>query len=308
MQDAQIFTGIYAPELIGMLVIGLLATGFVAGLLAGLLGVGGGIVIVPVLYLLFTYLDIPASIIMHVAVATSLATIIPISISSARSHHAKGAVNIGVLKSWGPFILIGAAAGGAASGSIDSRYLQLLFGIIALYVSVSMILARGDKPAASKDSTGTSAALGTSDALDTGDLGEISAGGRGLRGRSIATAIGGASALMGIGGGAIAVPILSALTLPVHRAVGTAAAFGFLIAVPGTIGFVWAGIGVDMRPPFSFGFVSLPAAIIIFSTSMFTVKLGSRIAHALPAARLRRAFGGFLLLSALNILSGVIAF
>lgn len=294
MQEAQIFTDIYAAEFIGLLVAGLLVTGFIAGLLAGLLGVGGGIVIVPVLYLLFTYLEIPGSIIMHVAVATSLATIIPISISSARSHHAKGAVDLRVLKSWGPFILIGAAAGGAASGSIDSRYLQLLFGLIALYVSVSMIIARTPKTDSQSHN-------------DTADN-YMAASGRGVRGRGIATAIGGASALMGIGGGAIAVPILSALSLPVHRAVGTAAAFGFLIAVPGTIGFVWAGIGVDMRPPLSFGFVSLPAAIIIFSTSMMTVRLGSRIAHALPAARLRRAFGCFLLLSALNILSGVVAF
>lgn len=295
MLEAQIFTDVYAPEFIAMLVAGLLVTGFIAGLLAGLLGVGGGIVIVPVLYLLFTYLDISPSIVMHVAVATSLATIIPISISSARSHHAKGAVDLAVLKSWGPFILIGAAIGGGASGSIDSRYLQLLFGLIALYVSVSMIIARAPK-----------ADRKNQESADTSH--KIAAGGQGVRGRSIATAIGGASALMGIGGGAIAVPILSALRLPVHRAVGTAAAFGFLIAVPGTIGFVWAGIGVDMRPPLSFGFVSLPAAIIIFSTSMMTVRLGSRIAHALPAARLRRAFGCFLLLSALNILSGVVAF
>ncbi|MDA7599830.1 sulfite exporter TauE/SafE family protein [Alphaproteobacteria bacterium] len=293
MADLTIFTGIYSPDIVAMLVGGLLLTGAIAGLLAGLLGVGGGIVIVPVLYLLFTFLDMPSSIVMHLAVATSLVTIIPISISSARSHHAKGAVDLDVLKSWGPFILIGAAIGGAASGSIDSRYLQLLFGVIALYVSVSMIISREKtKP--------------KSAGMD-GNTDQISPAGRGLRGLGIAGAIGGASALMGIGGGAIAVPILSALALPVHRAVGTAAAFGFLIALPGSIGFIWSGIGVDMRPPLSLGFVSLPAAIIIFSTSMFTIRLGSRIAHALPAARLRRAFGGFLLLSALNILSGVVA-
>lgn len=290
MMSADIFTGAYGPEIITLMIAGLLVTGVVAGLLAGLLGVGGGIVIVPVLYILFSYIGIPSSIVMHMVVATSLATIIPISLSSARSHHDKGAVDTTVFKSWGPFILLGAAGGGGASGYIDSAYLQLLFGMIALYVSVTMIRS---KPVIATISANTSATL--------------SPGGRGVRGGVIATAIGGASALMGIGGGAIAVPVLSALTLPVHRAVGTAAAFGFVIAVPGTIGFIWSGLGVDMRPPLSLGFVSLPAAIIIFSTSMFTVRLGSRIAHALDAGRLKRVFGWFLLLSALNILSGVVA-
>lgn len=288
MPELDLFTGIYSSNIIMLMVVGLLITGVVAGLLAGLLGVGGGIVIVPVLYLLFTYIGIPASIVMHVTVATSLATIIPISLSSARSHHAKGAVDLAVFKSWGPMILIGAAIGGGMSGYLDSAFLQLLFGLIALYVSVSMIRA---KKTQAKSDSGT----------ETG----LSPVGRGVIGRAIATAIGGASALMGIGGGAIAVPVLSALSLPVHRAVGTAAAFGFLIAVPGTLGFVWSGLGVEMRPPLSLGFVSLPAAIIIFSTSMFTVRLGSRIAHALDAARLRRVFGCFLLLSALNILAGI---
>ena len=288
MPELEILTGIYSTNLVMLMVAGLLVTGVVAGLLAGLLGVGGGIVIVPVLYLLFTYIGIPASIVMHVTVATSLATIIPISLSSARSHHAKGAVDLVVFKSWGPMILIGAAIGGGMSGHLDSAFLQLLFGLIALYVSVSMIRAKKTPPKADSHT-------------ETG----LSPAGRGFVGRAIATAIGGASALMGIGGGAIAVPVLSALSLPVHRAVGTAAAFGFLIAVPGTFGFIWSGLDVAMRPPLSLGFVSLPAAIIIFSTSMFTVRLGSRIAHALDAARLRRVFGYFLLLSALNILAGI---
>lgn len=282
------FTSLPANDILLVMTAGLLATGIVAGLLAGLLGVGGGIVIVPVLFLLFSYLAVPEGIIMHMAVATSLATIIPISLSSAREHYRRDAVDMSVFRHWSPFMLVAAGLAAAASGNLDSRYLQLLFGGIAIYVSLTMI--RGKTSAADAAPSTT----------------RITAAGRGIRGGVIAALIGAASSLMGIGGGSIAVPVLSALALPVHRAVGTAAAFGFLIAVPGALGFIWAGLGVEGRLPFSLGFVNLPAAIIIFSTSLFTVPLGSRIAHALNPKGLRRAFGFFLLLSAVNILSGVI--
>ena len=258
-------SGIYSRETLLVMLVALLFTGLIAGLLAGLLGVGGGIVIVPVLFILFSFVGVPAEIIMHMAVATSLLTIIPISLSSARSHHRRGAVDFAVLKSWGPFILLGAAIGGGLSGYLDARYLQLLFGVIALYVAITMIRPnkQPSKPAPSDPVIDKSAPL--------------SPLGRGATGGLISTIIGLASALMGIGGGTIAVPVLSALLLPMHRAVGTAAAFGIFIAVPGAIGFWWAGIGVDMRPPLSLGFINLPAAIIIFSTSLFTVPLGMMI-------------------------------
>lgn len=279
----------HPPDVLILMVIGLLATGVIAGLLAGLLGVGGGIVIVPVLFLLFTYLDVSPEIIMHMAVATSLATIIPISLSSAREHYRRGAVDMRVFRHWAPYMLIAAGVAAGLSDRLDSSYLQLLFGAIAIYVALTMIRGK------------TSAA----DAAPEDSV--ILPLGRGGSGGIISALIGAASALMGIGGGSIAVPVLSALQLPVHRAVGTAAAFGFLIAVPGAIGFVIAGLGSDGRLPFSLGFVNLPAAVIIFSTSLFFVPLGSRIAHALNPRRLRQAFGFFLLLSALNILGGVIS-
>lgn len=283
------FTSIPANDVLLMMTAGLLITGIAAGLLAGLLGVGGGIVIVPVLFLLFSYLAVPDSIIMHMAVATSLATIIPISLSSAREHYRRGAVDLDVFRHWSPFMLVAAGLAAAVSGNFDSQYLQLLFGGIAIYVALTMIRGK------------------TSAADAAPDTSRIAASGRGVRGGIISALIGAASSLMGIGGGSIAVPVLSALALPVHRAVGTAAAFGFLIAVPGALGFIWAGLGVEGRLPFSLGFVNIPAAVIIFSTSLFTVPLGSRIAHALNPKGLRRAFGFFLLLSAANILSGVIA-
>ena len=281
-------TTTHAPDVLILMALGLLATGVIAGLLAGLLGVGGGIVIVPVLFLLFTYLEVPSGIVMHMVVATSLATIIPISLSSAREHYRRGAVDMAVFRHWAPFMLIAAGIAAGLSGRLDSSYLQLLFGGIAIYVAATMIRGK------------TSAA----DAAPDGST--ITPLGRGAAGGISSALIGAASALMGIGGGSIAVPVLSALQLPVHRAVGTAAAFGFLIAVPGAIGFAIAGLGTEGRLPFSLGFINLPAAVIIFSTSLFFVPLGSRIAHALNPKRLRRAFGFFLLLSALNILSGVV--
>ena len=135
-------TSIPGNDILLIMTAGLLVTGIVAGLLAGLLGVGGGIVIVPVLFLLFGYLEVPDSIIMHMAVATSLATIIPISLSSAREHYRRDAVDIQVFRHWSPFMLVAAGTAAAGSGQLDSRYLQLLFGGIAIYVALTMIRGR----------------------------------------------------------------------------------------------------------------------------------------------------------------------
>ena len=139
-------TTTHAPDVLLLMAVGLLSTGVIAGLLAGLLGVGGGIVIVPVLFLLFTYLEVPSAIVMHMVVATSLATIIPISLSSAREHYRRGAVDMAVFRHWAPFMLIAAGIAAGLSGRLDSSYLQLLFGGIAIYVAATMI--RGKTSAA----------------------------------------------------------------------------------------------------------------------------------------------------------------
>ncbi|MCO6383683.1 TSUP family transporter [Oceanicola sp. 502str15] len=259
------------------LAVGLVATGAVAGVLAGLLGVGGGIVIVPVLFWLFGWLGVPDAVAMHVAVATSLATIIPTSISSARSHHKKGAIDADLLKSWAPVIFVGALIGGLLSKVIASSGLTLIFGVIALLVAINMALPKK---------------IVLADELPKGPVT------RGL----VPGFIGVFSALMGIGGGTLSVPTLTAFSFPVHRAVGTAAAFGLVIAVPAVIGFIWSGLGVPLRPPYSLGYVSLPAAVLIFSASVFTAPVGSKIAHSLDPARLKLAFAAFLFLSALKML------
>lgn len=272
---------VYSPELLVLLALCLIFTGAVAGVLAGLLGVGGGIVIVPVLYLVFDFLNVSDSIAMHLAVATSLATIIPTSFSSSRSHQKKGNVDIDLIKSWAPLIFVGAAVGGVLSKFLESDNLTLVFGCVALAVAINMVLPK-------------KIILGES--LPQGILGRgVTPGFIGLF-----------SSLMGIGGGTLSVPTLTAFSFPVHRAVGTAAAFGLVIAIPATIGFIWSGLSVDGRPPFSLGYVNIPAAILIFSVSFFTAPLGSKLAHSLNPDRLRLAFAFFLFLSSLRMLWAVI--
>lgn len=268
--------GYGALELLGLLV-GLLATGAVAGLLAGLLGVGGGIVIVPVLVIVAKIFEISDNIAMLVVVGTSLATIIPTSISSARSHHRRGAIDIATVMDWGPGIFIGALVGGLISGVLGAGGLSIIFGVVALIVAINLAIPKTFVLAQSTPKT--------------------------LAGRACtALPIGITSSLMGIGGGTLAVPVLTMMSVPVKRAVATASVFGLIIAVPATAGFIWSGLGVEGRPPGSFGFVNLPAAIVIFSVSVFTAPVGARLAHSLEPRRLKLAFSIFLAISAIRML------
>ena len=267
---------LYSPGILTLLAGGLVVTGAIAGVLAGLLGVGGGIVIVPVLYILFEILNLPDHIAMHLAVATSLATIIPTSISSARAHHRRSAIDVPLLRLWAPMIFIGAAIGGVLSRFLDSSSLTLIFALIALLVSINMVLPK---------------IIVVADRLPNGVITRS----------TIASVIGVLSALMGIGGGTLSVPVMTLFSMPVHRAVGTASAFGLVIAVPAVLGFIWSGWGVDGRPPYSLGYVSVPAAVMIFSTSVFCAPLGTRLAHSLDSTRLRQVFAVFLFVSAVRM-------
>ena len=265
-----------------LLVLLMLGTGASAGLLAGLLGVGGGIVIVPILFLVFDALDFPASVAMHVAVATSLATIVPTSMASARAHRAGGNLDEAMFSRWAPFIALGAAIGGLLAGALGATGLKLVFGTVALLVAINM--AWPDRPSAGARLPGGTLAQG-----------------------GIAGGIGLFSALMGIGGGSLSVPTLTMFSVPTHRAVGTAAAFGFVIAVPAVLGFVWSGWAVPGRPPGSLGYVNLIAAAAIFPMAMLLAPFGARLAQALPAKRLRLAFAFFLGITALRMLWSVFA-
>lgn len=259
------------------LILALLGTGTVAGILAGLLGVGGGIVIVPVLSWILSPLAFPNEISQHLAVATSLATIIPTAVSSSRSHYAKGAVDIPLLRLWGPAIVVGALIGGIVSSYASDDALRMVFGFVALAVAVNMSLPSR---------------------LVIGSAIPLSA----WINRGIAAVIGFFSSLMGIGGGTLAVPTLAAFSFPIHRAVGTASAMGLLIAIPGVLGFIWSGWDVPGLPPFSLGYVSLPAAILIFPMTYLFAPYGAKLAHRLDAGKLRIAFAIFLAITAARML------
>lgn len=260
----------------------LLATGLVAGALAGLLGVGGGIVIVPVLFHLFTLLDVDPSVRMHVAVGTSLATIIPTSITSALAHRRRGNLDPALLRRLLPWVLAGVVVGNVASGWLDGRVLTAVFALIACAVAVNMALAR-----------------------------EGFAVGNGLPGvpgtALIGAGIGGLSTLMGIGGGTLSVPVLAALRTPIHTAVGTGAMLGTVISIPGAIGFAFSGLGVPLRPPGCVGYVNLLGFALIVPATLLTAGWGARLASRTNAKRLRRLFALFLALTAARMAWSLLA-
>lgn len=260
-------------QTIAALVAGLAATGVISGILAGLLGVGGGIVIVPVLFWVLTLFHFPASVTSHLAVATSLAVIIPTSISSMRAHAKRGNVDRALFNLWGPAIFVGALIGGIMSKFIPGGGLRLVFGAVGVLVAINMAIPKH---------------LVISDHLPKS----------GWVNRAIATVIGFISSLMGIGGGTLSVPTLTSFSFPVHRAVGTSSALGLLIAIPGVAGFIWAGLGVADRPPLSLGFVSLPAAAIIAPISFLVAPWGAKLAHALNPRYLKLSFAFFLAITA----------
>lgn len=255
----------------------LLATGLVAGLVGGLLGVGGGIVIVPVLYHVFREQGVDASVRMHLAVGTSLGTIVLTAFRSVRSHHARGVVDTELLRSWGGAVLAGVLLGSLLARNVDGRFLTGVFGGVALLVS--MQLAFGSEAWKLRDGVPAGAPR-----------------------QALGALIGFFSVLMGLGGGTLGVPILSAFGVPIHRAVGTAAGLGLVIGLPGCLSFVASGWGVPQRPPFSAGFVNLLGLAAITPATWLAAPLGARLAHALPRLWLRRAFAFFLALTALHML------
>ncbi len=259
------------------LLAGVMAAGAVGGLLAGLLGVGGGIVIVPVLFWVFGALGLPPGLGMQVAVATSLVTVAVTAFSSARAHHTRGAVDMAIFRRWAPFMAAGALAGGGLAGLVPGRVLLLVFGTIALLVAWNLA-----RPQARILAPALPSASGAQPAM--------------------AGAVGLVSAMMGIGSGTLGVPLLTAFSVPVHRAVGTAAALGLGIGVPAAAAMVLTGLGVAGRPPGSLGYVNLIAVALILPLSVLCAPLGARLAHALEPVWIKRAFALFLCLTSLRML------
>ena len=258
------------------MLLALLGAGAVGGLMAGLLGVGGGIVIVPALDAALTLAGVDPAVALHVAVATSMATIVPTSISSSRSHARRGAVDGAVIRRWSLPIVVGALAGALLASSVDARVLAGVFGTVAFAAALKMLLP-----------------------IDGVVLRQSLPGGPG--GALIPAAIGAVSAMMGIGGGTLTVPALTLCGQPVHRAVGTAALLGLWISVPATLGFLVAGTGSDQMPPWTVGYVSVAGFLIIAPVAWAVAPLGARLAHSLDRRRLSVAFGVFLFIVALRM-------
>jgi uncharacterized membrane protein YfcA len=253
-----------------------LLTGAIVGVLAGLLGIGGGVIIVPLLTFTFVAQQFPEVYILHLALGTSLATIIFTSISSFRAHHARGAVNWAAVKALAPGILIGTFLGTWVAAQLTSRFLSVFFVCFLYYVALQLLL--NIRPSSTRTLPGPTGMFG---------VGGI---------------IGGVSSLVGIGGGSLTVPFLNWCNQSIHTAVGTSAAVGLPIAVAGTFGYLLNGLAVADLPAGSVGFIYLPALFGVAVVSYFTAPFGVRLAHRLPVARLKKIFAVFLMLMGTRML------
>lgn len=259
------------PETLFALIAALVLAGAAVGFLAGLFGVGGGAISVPVFYEIFGILGYGPAVGMPLAVGTSLAVILPTSISSVRGHYRKGTVDVQLLRLWAVPVLAGVLLGALIARFADPAVFQ------AVFIAVAGVIAA-----------------------------KLLSGGKGWRVREklpkpgvlrlYGSMIGLVSALMGIGGGAVSNLVMTLHGVPIHRAVSTAAGVGVLIAVPGTLGYMAAGAGRSDLPPDAIGFVSLATVALTLPTSLLTTRLGVALAHALTKRWLETAFGVFLLL------------
>lgn len=256
-----------------------LVVGVVAGFLAGLLGVGGGMVIVPALLYVFHLIDLPSTFEQHLAVGTSLATIMFTAISSLKAHHAKGAVRWSLVKAITPGIVIGTFAGAQLAGQVSAVALKWFFVAFAYAIAAQMLA--DFKPKASRDLPGVA---GTN---------------------AVGGVIGVLSSWVGIGGGSLSVPFMTLCNVPVKEAIGTSAAIGFPLAMAGAAGFVVSGWSHDL-PAGSFGFVYLPALAGIVLASFPMAKVGAAVAHRLPVPVLKKIFAALLIVLASRMLLGLI--
>ncbi|QLI81772.1 sulfite exporter TauE/SafE family protein [Chitinibacter fontanus] len=258
------------------IILACLSVGLIAGFLAGLLGVGGGLVIVPALLAVFQFAGIAPELHQHLALATSLATIAFTGFASVRAHHAKGAVRWDVVRQITPGILLGTFVGAQIAGLISTRGLQWIFVAFAYFVAAQMLL--DFKPKASRQLPKMGSMLG---------MGGV---------------IGMVSSWVGIGGGSLSVPFMSACNVPVKTAIGTSSAIGVPIALAGTAGYIYSGMGIASLPAYTLGYVYIPALAGIVIASFPMAKLGAAAAHRLPVPILKKCFAALLILLASKML------
>jgi uncharacterized protein len=238
--------------------------GVVTGYLAGLLGIGGGMLLVPFLTLIFTLMQFPNEHVVHMAIATSLTTILFTSISSVRAHHQRGAVLWDVVKTLAPGIVVGSLIGAQIAGRVPTRWIALVFAVFVGFSATQMLLDRKPKP--SRKMPKPSGMFGTG-----GLIGLI-------------------SSFVGAGGGFISVPFMVWCNVKMHNAVATSAALGFPIAAAGTIGYIISGWSITGLPQGAIGFIYLPALIAVAAASVLTAPLGAKTAHSLNVKPLKRIF------------------
>lgn len=256
-----------------------LALGAFVGFFAGLLGVGGGGIMVPMLTTLFLAQGFPLENVVHMALGTSMAAIVLTSVASLRAHHAHGAVRWDIVRAITPGILIGTFGATFVASRASTEGLAIFFACFMGYVSLQMLA--NIKPKPSRELPG---ALGLS---------------------AVGVGIGGVSALVAIGGGSLSVPFMTWCNVRMQHAIGTSAAIGLPIALAGTLGYLINGWGAEGLPALTLGYVYVPALVLVAGVSMWTAPLGARLAHRLPVAILKKIFAGVLMALCMKMLYGV---
>lgn len=255
--------------------VAMLGAGLFAGFAAGIFGIGGGFVVVPALFVVLPLLGGTQEAIAHVAIGTSAATIIVTSIRSLLAHAKRGAVEFEVLKAWAPWIILGDGVGVLLAGHVDGHVLTMIFASGVFLMSLNFLLPKVGGKVISEEMPSGIARVG------------------------IAGGLGTFSALLGIGGGTIAIMVMTLCGRSIHRAIATASGVGTLIAIPSAIGFALIGLRESGLPWGSLGYVNVPATLAIASMSILTAPLGVAAAHSLPAGPLKRIFGVYLVVIAL---------
>jgi uncharacterized membrane protein YfcA len=255
----------------GFPLISMLAAGLLAGFAAGLFGIGGGFIVVPVLFIVLPLLGGSSESIAHVAIGTSLATIVITSLRSVQAHAQRGAVDFDLLRSWAPWIVAGVGVGVLLAARVTGNVLALIFGVGVATMALHFLFP----------------VLRDKRLRDELPGGVLRAG--------IAGGLGAFSSLLGIGGGTIAIIVMTLCGRTIHRSIATASGVGFIIAVPGTLGFIAIGLSEPNLPFGSIGYVNVIATVAIACTSVITAPLGAATAHKLPAGVLAPIFGLYLM-------------
>lgn len=260
-----------------LLIAELATLGLCTGFLAGLLGIGGGMIIVPFMTIILTKIGVAPELTIKMAIATSMATIVFTSVSSVRAHHKRGTVRWDLVKKLAPGIVLGSLLGSmGVFALLKGSSLAIFFAVFVGFSATQMFLDK--KPPPSREVPGTAGLLGAG------------------------SVIGFLSGLVGAGGGFISVPFMTWVNVSIHHAVATSAALGFPIALANATGYVLSGFQLAQLPPYSFGYIWLPGLLVIASCSVLTAPLGAKAAHKLPVKRLKRIFASVLYMLAAYML------